>query len=116
MKTAATGGGSGCQVGMSTPRHRQLWNGEQAQSGSWEPITLDTAIVYPGQALIEGSNLSEGRGTTRPFELFGALWIDGFVLSRKLNQLTLPGVKFREAWFTPTFHFTVSCGQPEMRR
>jgi len=65
--------------------------------------TLDTATVYPGQVLIEGTNLSEGRGTTKPFELFGAPWIDGYVLSRKLNALNLPGVKFREAWFTPTF-------------
>ncbi|MDE3067830.1 MAG: DUF1343 domain-containing protein [Verrucomicrobiota bacterium] len=65
--------------------------------------TLDTATVYPGQVLLEGTNLSEGRGTTKPFELFGAPWIDGFVLTEKLNALRLPGVKFREAWFTPTF-------------
>ncbi len=65
--------------------------------------TLDTATVYPGQVLIEGTNLSEGRGTTRPFELFGAPWIDGYVLARALNALALPGAKFREAWFTPTF-------------
>lgn len=65
--------------------------------------TLDTAIVYPGQVLLEGTNLSEGRGTTRPFELFGAPWIDGYVLARELNALALPGVRFREAWFTPTF-------------
>jgi len=65
--------------------------------------TLDAATVYPGQVLLEGSNLSEGRGTTKPFELFGAPWIDGLVLAQKLNDLHLPGVKFREAWFTPTF-------------
>ena len=65
--------------------------------------TLDTAIVYPGQVMLEGTNLSEGRGTTRPFELFGAAWIDGYVLTRELNALALPGVRFREAWFTPTF-------------
>ncbi len=65
--------------------------------------TLDTATVYPGQVLIEGTNISEGRGTTRPFELFGAAWIDGFALARKLNALGLAGVVFREAWFTPTF-------------
>ena len=65
--------------------------------------TLDTATVYPGQVLLEGTNLSEGRGTTRPFEFFGAPWIDGFVLAKKLNELHLPGVKFREVWFTPTF-------------
>ena len=65
--------------------------------------TLDTATVYPGQVLLEGTSLSEGRGTTRPFEIFGAPWVDGYVLARKLNDLHLPGVKFREAWFTPTF-------------
>ena len=65
--------------------------------------TLDSAIVYPGQVMLEGTELSEGRGTTRPFEIFGAPWIDGYVLAEKLNALHLPGVKFREIWFTPTF-------------
>lgn len=65
--------------------------------------TLDSTTVYPGQVILEGTNLSEGRGTTRPFEFFGAPWIDGFVLAAKLNALKLPGVKFREVWFTPTF-------------
>ncbi|MDD8030611.1 MAG: DUF1343 domain-containing protein [Acidobacteriota bacterium] len=65
--------------------------------------TLETATVYPGQVYLEGTNISEGRGTTRPFELFGAPWIDGHELSEKLNQLGLPGVIFREAWFTPSF-------------
>jgi uncharacterized protein YbbC (DUF1343 family) len=65
--------------------------------------TLDTATVYPGQVILEGTNLSEGRGTAKPFELFGAPWIDGYALTRELNALALPGAKFREAWFTPTF-------------
>ncbi len=65
--------------------------------------TLETATVYPGQVYLEGTNVSEGRGTTRPFELFGAPWIDGWELAQKLNSLNLPGVIFREAWFTPTF-------------
>jgi len=65
--------------------------------------TLDSATVYPGQVILEGTNLSEGRGTTKPFEMFGAPWIDGFMLAHKLNDLNLPGVKFREVWFTPTF-------------
>lgn len=64
--------------------------------------TLDTAIVYPGAALIEGTNISEGRGTTRPFELIGAPFIDGDLLAEKLNALGLPGVRFRSASFTPT--------------
>ncbi len=65
--------------------------------------TLDTATVYPGLVALEGTNLSEGRGTTRPFELFGAPWIDGNELASKLNALALPGARFREAWFTPSF-------------
>jgi len=65
--------------------------------------TLNTATVYPGQVFLEGTNVSEGRGTTRPFEFFGAPWIDGHELTKKLNGLKLPGVVFREAWFTPTF-------------
>jgi len=65
--------------------------------------TLNTATVYPGQVFIEGTDLSEGRGTTKPFELFGAPWIDGHELTKKLNELNLPGVAFREAWFTPIF-------------
>ncbi|HVP90497.1 MAG TPA: DUF1343 domain-containing protein [Terriglobales bacterium] len=65
--------------------------------------TLDTAAVYPGFVAFEGTNVSEGRGTTRPFELFGAPWVDGDDLAAKLNGLGLPGVIFRGAWFTPTF-------------
>ena len=65
--------------------------------------TLDAATVYPGQVILEGTNLSEGRGTTKPFEIFGAPWIDGYVLARELNALQLPSAVFREAWFTPTF-------------
>lgn len=65
--------------------------------------TLEAATVYPGQVMLEGTNLSEGRGTTKPFELFGAAWLDGHVLARELNARALPGVRFRESWFTPTF-------------
>lgn len=65
--------------------------------------TLASATVYPGQVILEGTNLSEGRGTTKPFELFGAPWIDGYELARDLYALSLPGVRFREAWFTPSF-------------
>jgi uncharacterized protein YbbC (DUF1343 family) len=66
--------------------------------------TVETAFVYPGQCLIEGTNLSEGRGTTRPFELCGAPWLDALRLCRRLDQANLPGVQFRPAWFRPTFH------------
>jgi uncharacterized protein YbbC (DUF1343 family) len=66
--------------------------------------TLETAFVYPGQCLLEGTNLSEGRGTTRPFELCGAPWIDARRLAARLEREALPGVRFRPAWFQPTFH------------
>jgi uncharacterized protein YbbC (DUF1343 family) len=65
---------------------------------------LDTAIVYPGMCLLEGTNISEGRGTTRPFEIFGAPFIETEMLCRELNNLRLPGVFFRETYFQPTFH------------
>lgn len=66
--------------------------------------TVDTAVVYPGMCLFEATNVSEGRGTTRPFELFGAPWIDARDLCAKLDREGLPGVRFREAYFQPTFH------------
>jgi uncharacterized protein YbbC (DUF1343 family) len=66
--------------------------------------TLDTAAVYPGMCLLEGTNISEGRGTTRPFEIFGAPFIDAQLLCHELNNLKLPGVFFRENYFQPTFH------------
>ncbi len=65
--------------------------------------TLDTALVYPGAALIEGTNVSEGRGTTKPFELIGAPFITGEDLAEQLNAADLPGVRFRAAYFTPQF-------------
>lgn len=65
--------------------------------------TIDTAFIYPGTCLIEGTNLSEGRGTTKPFELIGAPFIDAHGLADRLNQRNLPGARFRPAWFTPTF-------------
>jgi uncharacterized protein YbbC (DUF1343 family) len=63
--------------------------------------SLDTVTVYPGQVFLEGTNVSEGRGTTKPFEIFGAPWIDGIQLAKALNGLKLPGVRFREVRFTP---------------
>jgi uncharacterized protein YbbC (DUF1343 family) len=66
--------------------------------------TLDTARVYPGGCLIEGTNLSEGRGTTRPFELVGAPYLDGGRLARALAKRRLPGVAFRAVAFQPAFH------------
>lgn len=65
--------------------------------------SMDTALVYCGGCLLEGTNLSEGRGTTRPFELVGAPWVDGVQLTRALHDLDLPGVRFRPTSFRPTF-------------
>lgn len=72
---------------------------------------LDMALLYPGTCLFEGTNLSEGRGTTRPFEVIGAPWIDGRLWSDHLNAYGLPGVRFRPTFFTPTFskHQGVEC-------
>jgi uncharacterized protein YbbC (DUF1343 family) len=64
---------------------------------------LDTATVYPGMCLLEGTNISEGRGTTRPFEIFGAPFIDPDELLTRLNAFRLPGVVFRPMYFQPTF-------------
>jgi uncharacterized protein YbbC (DUF1343 family) len=74
--------------------------------------TLDSAIVYPGAVLFEGTTLSEGRGTTRPFELIGAPWIDGEHLADVMNARGLPGVHFRPVFFEPTFqkHARTTCG------
>jgi len=66
--------------------------------------TLETAMVYPGQCLLEATNISEARGTTKPFELFGAPWIEATEMCNELNNLKLPGVYFRESHFQPTFH------------
>lgn len=74
--------------------------------------TLDSAIVYPGTVLVEGTNLSEGRGTTRPFEIAGAPWIEADALAGQLNGAGLPGVHFRPLVFEPTFqkHAGHACG------
>jgi len=70
-----------------------------------------TALVYPGMCLLEGTNLSEGRGTTRPFELFGAPWLDASAVAEALNALAMPGVSFLPAEFRPMFdkHAGASC-------
>ncbi len=74
--------------------------------------TLDTAVVYPGGVLFEGTQLSEGRGTTRPFELLGAPWIDAEPFAGRLNALKIPGAHFRAVVFEPTFHkhARLACG------
>lgn len=74
--------------------------------------TLDSAVVYSGTVLFEGTNVSEGRGTTRPFELVGAPWVVAEPFADAMNRLDLPGVRFRPALFEPTFHkhAKTSCG------
>ena len=87
------------------------WKRSDAEPGDampWVPPspnmpTRDTALVYPGMGLIEGTNVSEGRGTTRPFETVGAPFVDARQLADTLNALDLPGVRFRPTWFTPSF-------------
>jgi uncharacterized protein YbbC (DUF1343 family) len=65
--------------------------------------TLDTSLVYPGMGIYEGTNLSEGRGTTRPFEIVGAPFINAITLAKELNSKGLNGVVFRSIYFSPTF-------------
>ncbi|MQA29335.1 MAG: DUF1343 domain-containing protein [Luteitalea sp.] len=74
--------------------------------------TLDSAIVYPGTVLFEGTNVSEGRGTTRPFELIGAPWVAAERFAGALNARRVPGAFFRPVVFEPTFHkhAKVRCG------
>lgn len=74
--------------------------------------TLDTAMVYPGTVLFEGTLLSEGRGTTRPFEYVGAPWIGAETFAAAMNGMDLPGVAFRPVVFEPTFqkHAQTTCG------
>lgn len=72
---------------------------------------VETALVYPGMCMIEGTRASEGRGTTRPFETFGSPYIDGWKLASQLNEIGLAGVYFRPVQFEPTFqkHAKVPC-------
>ncbi len=74
--------------------------------------TPDSCAVYPGMVLMEGTNLSEGRGTTRPFELVGAPWLDPFALVASVAPEDHPGLALRPCWFEPTFqkHAGVRCG------
>jgi uncharacterized protein YbbC (DUF1343 family) len=95
--------------------HRKMWFGETGLPWvlpSPNMPTFDTALAYPGMCLLEGTNVSEGRGTTRPFEMFGAPFIDAEVLIEKLKSFKLPGVIFRPMYFQPTFqkHAGKLCG------
>jgi len=86
--------------------HRNMWFNDTGLiwvQPSPNLPTPDTATAYPGTCLIEGTNVSEGRGTTRPFELLGAPWIDCVKLADELNLRKLPRVLFRTVCFTPSF-------------
>lgn len=72
---------------------------------------LSTAVVYPGSCLVEGTNLSEGRGTFKPFEYLGAPWLNNSHLAQELNSLKLPGVRFHPIVFTP--HSTSQTPSPK---
>ncbi|MGH9398904.1 MAG: molybdopterin-guanine dinucleotide biosynthesis protein B [Thermoanaerobaculia bacterium] len=79
--------------------------------------SVETALVYPGMCLLEGTNLSEGRGTTSPFLKFGAPWLSALGLAEALNSLALPGVEFLSTHFRPMFdkHAGQVCGGAQMR-
>jgi uncharacterized protein YbbC (DUF1343 family) len=84
---------------------REVWFDETALP--WVPTSpamphLSTATLYPGMCLLEGTNLSLGRGTTLPFEVCGAPWLNGYALAEALNGLQLQGVRFRVTVFTPS--------------
>ncbi|MGV8981100.1 exo-beta-N-acetylmuramidase NamZ family protein [Clostridium sp.] len=65
--------------------------------------TIDSAFIYSGTCIFEGTNLSEGRGTTKPFEIIGAPWLDNIKLISVMNSKNYSGVMFREVYFTPAF-------------
>lgn len=71
--------------------------------------SVDTAVVYPGTCIFEGTNISEGRGTTKPFEIIGAPWLNSSNIVNRLNSYKLQGVKFRPVCFTPVF--SKHCGE-----
>jgi uncharacterized protein YbbC (DUF1343 family) len=109
--------GIGCDLEVVTMDgwSRELWFEETGVPWvlpSPNMPTVESASVFPGTVHLEGTQLSEGRGTTRPFELVGAPYVDSFELARRLESFDLPGVKFRPTGFMPTFqkHSGRACG------
>lgn len=109
--------GIGADLTVVPMRGWQRGDAEPGGAMPWVPPspnmpTRDTALVYLGTALLEGTNVSEGRGTTRPFEIIGAPFVDARRLADALNALDLPGVRFRPTSFTPSFskHEGKACG------
>lgn len=97
--------------GLAKGAHATAWDRPFVMPSPNMP-TYETALVYPGGCLLEGTNLSDGRGTTRPFEITGAPWIDGKELATRLAATGLPGFVARPLGFEPTFHKHAkqSCG------
>jgi uncharacterized protein YbbC (DUF1343 family) len=89
--------------GLAREAHAPAW-GRPFVMPSPNMPSYQTALVYPGGCLVEGTNLSEGRGTTRPFEIVGAPWIDGMRLADELHAMRFPGCRARPLTFSPTFH------------
>ena len=109
--------GIGADLTVIPMEHWQRWMYHEDTGIPWvmpspNMPTVDAAVVYPGTVLFEGTNISEGRGTTRPFELIGAPWVDAEALAEKLAAYDLPGVYFRPVVFEPTFqkHAQQPCG------
>ncbi len=98
-------------AGLERHEHAPGW-GRSFVMPSPNMPSYETALVYPGGCLVEGTNLSEGRGTTRPFEIVGAPWLDGPRLAQDLHALSLPGFRARPLTFLPTFqkHARQLCG------
>jgi uncharacterized protein YbbC (DUF1343 family) len=90
-------------LGLEPAAHASAWDRPFVMPSPNMP-SYDTALVYPGGCFVEGTNLSEGRGTTRPFEIVGAPWIDGSLLANDFQTLGLPGVLARPLTFLPMFH------------
>lgn len=109
--------GIGCELEIikMDDWQRELWIDETDTAWvmpSPNMPTIDTAAVFPGTVFFEGTQVSEGRGTTRPFEIIGAPYINAQELALRMNALKLPGVYFRASYFLPTFqkHFQKNCG------
>lgn len=98
-------------TGLDRAHHATEWDRPMIMPSPNMP-SYETALVYPGGCLLEGTNLSEGRGTTRPFEIVGAPWVDGPRLAEELQALSLPGFRARPLTFQPTFHkhARLTCG------
>ncbi|HEY5241572.1 MAG TPA: DUF1343 domain-containing protein [Polyangiaceae bacterium] len=98
-------------AGLERDEHASGWDRSFVMPSPNMPA-YETALVYPGGCLVEGTNLSEGRGTTRPFEIIGAPWLDGVKLAHDILTRSLPGFRARPLTFLPTFqkHAGQLCG------